>query len=294
MKQPVTYSPLFNSASTTQQLYCQSSKSMQQVTDESIALTCTSPPYWNAIDYKAHAKGKDGEWYRDGEYKVLGNTFDDYLANLQSIFVEVKKKTLPGGFCAIVVGTVLDKGRHLPIPMLLTQQLLAVGWQFHQDIVWNKVTGGVKRAGSFIQSPLAGNYYPNIMTEYILVFRKEGDKRRGTEQEVEIDELFTRDIANNVWHIAPVPPRRINHPCPFPEEIARRLVLLYSLPGDTVLDPFMGSGQTAVAAKRTGRHCIGYDIENKYVLLARERVVTMPSKRSNNLIPQVRKIPVCL
>ena len=117
--------------------------------------------------------------------------------------------------------------------MLVTERMLDIGWDFHQDIVWNKVTGGVKRAGVFIQKPRYGYYYPNIMTEYILVFRKPGVVRRSTKEALDIDDLFTRDIANNVWHIAPVPPNSIDHPCPFPEELVRRLILpclLYTSP----------------------------------------------------------------
>ena len=106
--------------------------------------------------------------------------------------------------------------------MMITERLLRdIGWEFHQDIIWNKVTGGVKRAGLFIQRPQAGYYYPNIMTEYILVFRKPGEFRRGKKQALDIDDLFKRDIANNIWHIAPIPPRTIDHPCPFPEELVR-------------------------------------------------------------------------
>ena len=156
--------------------------------------------------------------------------------------------------------------------MLITERLCRGGWEFHQDIVWNKVTGGVKRAGVFIQYRKPGYYYPNIMTEYVLLFRKPGALRRGRTKALDIDELFTRDIANNVWHIAPVPPNAIDHPCPFPEELARRLVVLYSDEGDEVLDPFLGSGQTALAALTHGRRCVGYDIEESYLRLAEARI----------------------
>ena len=256
--------------------YCQSSLKMQQCADASVALTVTSPPYWNAIDYDVHARNGDAAWHRERRYKAFGDTYEDYLVNIAKAFKEVKRATLAGGFCAIVAGTILHKGRHYPTPMLITERMLGLGWEFHQDIVWNKVTGGVKRAGVFIQKPRAGYYYPNIMTEYILVFRKPGDPRRGRTKALDIDELFTRDIANNVWHIAPVPPNTIDHPCPFPEELARRLVVLYSDEGDEVLDPFLGSGQTALAAVKNERRCVGYDIEAGYLALARARIISPP------------------
>ena len=266
--------------------YLQSSESMDQVEDASIALTVTSPPYWNAIDYDIHATNGNGAWHREREYSAFGGTFDEYLDKIESVFREVRRVTVPGGFCAIVVGTILLEGRHHPAPMMITARMLESGWEFHQDIIWNKVTGGVKRAGSYIQNPRSGYYYPNIMTEYILVFRNSGPKRRGRAKSAPIDELFKRDIANNVWHIAPVPPNAIDHPCPYPEELVRRLVLLYSDAGDEVLDPFLGSGQTALAALRQDRTSVGYDIEERYLRLAEQVIAERPPRRAFNLVPR--------
>ena len=270
--------------------YRQSSAAMPQCADGSVALTVTSPPYWNAIDYDIHARHGRAEWFREREYAAFGESFDDYLANIARVFTEVLRATAEGGFCAVVIGTLLHKGRHYPTPMLITERLCRGGWEFHQDIVWNKVTGGVKRAGVFIQHRKSGYYYPNIMTEYVLVFRKPGAPRRGRTKALDIDELFTRDIANNVWHIAPVPPNAIDHPCPFPEELARRLVVLYSDEGDEVLDPFLGSGQTALAALTHGRRCVGYDIEESYLRLAEARIGAPPRRRGFNLVPRFERL----
>ena len=270
--------------------YHHSAFNMQQCKDQSIALTVTSPPYWNSIDYDIHAEQGEDAWHREREYQAFGNTFDEYLNNISKAFKDVLRVTVSGGFCAIVVGTILYKRKHYPVPMLLTERMLELGWCFHQDIIWNKVTGGVKRAGCFIQHPRSGYFYPNIMTEYILLFRKDGPVRRGMKQALDIDALFTRDIANNVWHIAPVPPNTINHPCPFPEELARRLVLLYSEEGDEILDPFLGSGQTALAALRKGRKCVGYDIQEEYLALSQNRIRSLPPLRSHNLLPSFEKI----
>ena len=270
--------------------YCESAMEMPECVDESVTLTVTSPPYWNAIDYDIHARHGDAEWYRDRDYHALGETFNEYLTGIARVFGEVLRATVEGGFCAIVVGTILHKRKHYPTPMLITERLCRIGWEFHQDIVWNKVTGGVKRAGVFIQHRKAGYYYPNIMTEYILVFRKPGAPRRGQKKTLDVDKLFTRDIANNVWHIAPVPPNVIDHPCPFPEELARRLVVLYSDEGDEVLDPFLGSGQTALAARRQGRRCVGYDIEERYLNLAKSRIQAPPRPREFNLIPRFERL----
>lgn len=271
--------------------YCQSSEIMQQVGDNSIALTVTSPPYWDAIDYDLHATGDEEVWHRQREYSQLGKSYKQWLLRVRKVFKEVYRVTIDGGFCAVVIGTILKDKKHYPAPFDLMEKMTGLGWNFHQDIIWNKVTGGVKRAGVFIQHPKQGYYYPNIMTEYILVFRKGEVCRRGTEEALPIDEVFKRDIANNIWHIAPVPPRTIAHPCPYPEEIVRRLALLYSIPGDEVLDPFMGSGQTAKIAFQQERKVVGYDIEQAYIDLALERL-SDTHQREHHLIPGYQKIKV--
>ena len=255
--------------------YCQSSENMQQIASDQITLTVTSPPYWNAIDYDIHASDQTA-WHRNGTYAKSGCDFHDWLNTMTRVFTEVLRVTVPGGFCAIVIGSILNEGKRLPLPQYLTVRMCEIGWEFHEEIIWNKVTGGVGRAGTFIQHPRAGYYYPNIMTENIMVFRRAGDKRRGKATALPIDEIFTRDIANNVWHIAPVPPNQIKHPCPFPGELVRRLVRLYSDENDTVLDPFSGSGTTASVAVREGRKSIGYDIEQEYIDTAREMVIHPP------------------
>ncbi len=270
--------------------YHQSSKAMPQCADNSIALTITSPPYWNAIDYDIHAEqGKDA-WHRERAYCGFGDSFETYIENIGTVFTEVLRATMAGGFCAVVVGTILYKKKHYPAPMMITAKMQNSGWEFHQDIIWNKVTGGVKRAGSFIQRPRAGYYYPNIMTEYVLIFRKPGAYRRGAAAALPIDDLFTRDIANNVWHIAPVPPGQIDHPCPYPQELVRRLVVLYSEPGDEILDPFLGSGQTALVALAQNRRCVGYDIEARYLDMAAAQIQNPPAPRKFNLIAKFEKI----
>ncbi|GBC98231.1 Modification methylase DpnIIB [bacterium HR17] len=136
-----------------------------------------------------------------------------------------------------------------------------------------------KRAGVTIQHPYPGYYKPNIMTEFIFVFRKPGPpiyrNRTADEKElnrIPIDALFKHELANNIWHIAPVPPNAIDHPCPFPEEIPYRLILLYSYRGDLVLDPFAGSGTTLEVAVHLGRRAIGYEVKERYVKLAWQRV----------------------
>ncbi len=283
---------------TDNRIYTHSCENMRELSDDSVALTVTSPPYWNAIDYDVHATDKQ-QHYRTRKYAQGYADYDGYLAWLERIFNEVLRVTKPGGFCAIVIGTVLLQGQHYPVPFDLIARLSRSGWGFHQDIIWHKCTAGVKRAGVAIQKPYPGYYYPNIMTEYILIFRKPGtpiyhqtDRAAKDRSAFPINRLFTMDIANNVWHIAPVPPAVIDHPCPFPEEIPDRLIKLYSYVGDLVLDPFAGSGQTLKVAKRLERKYVGYETIKKYAQLARQRVQQQSAVRPQQLIARFDKIGI--
>jgi site-specific DNA-methyltransferase (adenine-specific) len=273
-----------------------SAEDLSIIADESVALTVTSPPYWNAIDYDVHTANK-GAWYRTRKYAQGYKHYAEYLEWLESVFRPLSAKTKPGGYCAVVIGTVLLNGYHYPLPFDFAARMAKWGWEFHQDIIWHKVTGGVKRAGSFIQRPFPGYFYPNIMTEYILVFHKPGPPIYAgrTEEEkaanrVAIDDLFTKELANNVWHVAPVPPGHLDHPCPFPEEMPFRLMLLYSYPGDLVFDPFNGSGQTTKVARHLGRHFLGLDVESKYVEYAMQRLDEPLAIREEQLIAVFEKI----
>jgi DNA modification methylase len=277
-------------------IFSHSCESMPELNDDSVALTVTSPPYWNAIDYDIHASDKR-QHYRTRAYANGYSDYAEYLDWLERILAEVFRVTKPGGFCAIVIGTVLLDGKHYPVPFDLVSRLRSKGWEFHQDIIWHKCTAGVKRAGVTIQKPYPGYFYPNIMTEYILIFRKPGApiyQNRNAEEKTRakfpINRLFTMDVANNIWHIAPVPPDLLDHPCPFPEEIPYRLITMYSYPDDLVLDPFLGSGQTTKVAKWLNRQFVGYETITKYVELAKRRLSEPLNIRPQQLIAVFEKI----
>ncbi len=273
-----------------------SCEKMIEIEDDSIALTVTSPPYWNAIDYDIHAENNK-LYYRTRSYSRDFSDYQDYLDWLELVFKEVYRVTKPGGICAVVIGTVLLDGKHYPVPFDLSHRLTEYNWLFHQDIIWHKCTAGVKRAGVSIQKPFPGYYYPNIMTEYILIFRKPGPKiyqgrspQAKSKAKYEIDTLFTLETANNVWHIAPVPPSVIDHPAPFPEEIPFRLISLYSYPDEIILDPFAGSGQTLKVARALGRRYYGYENIPSYVELTMKRIGEPLSIRPKQLIAVFNKV----
>ncbi len=270
---------------------------MPELPDGTISLTVTSPPYWNAIDYDLHSE-RPGTYYRTRRYAEGFDGYDQYLAWLDSVLGhEVYRVTKPGGFCAIVVGTVLERRRHFPVPFDLTARLVRSGWEFHQDIVWHKCTAGVKRAGIAVQYPFPGYFYPNIMTEYILIFRKPGPVifagRSDREKEraaFPVNRLFVNETANNVWHVAPVPPGAIDHPCPFPEELPFRLIGLYTYPGERVLDPFVGSGQVGKVARALGRAFAGYDTSPGYAAMARRRSAEPLRIRPRQIVARFDKL----
>ena len=145
-------------------VYLKSCENMDDLPDGVVALTVTSPPYWNAVDYDRHS-ADPSQYYRTRNYAVGYADYEDYLEWYAKV---------SGGFYAVVIGTVLLNGTHFPVPFDVASRLRKSGWAFHQDFIWHKVTGGVKRAGVFLQQPYPGYFYPNIMTEYILVFRKPG------------------------------------------------------------------------------------------------------------------------
>jgi DNA modification methylase len=271
---------------------CGSAARLVELGEASVHLTVTSPPYLDAIEYAAHVRDPRAN-YRTG----AGPSLSAYLALLRAALAEVYRVTAPGRIAALVIGTVLSQGRHLPLPAYVTVLAEELGWEFWEGITWNKVTGGVKRAGSSILRPQPGYYYPNIMTEQILLFRKPGERIYHGRSPLEralaawpVDEVFKRDIANNVWHVPPVPPNTLPHPCPFPDELPYRLIRLYSYPGETVLDPFCGLGTTLRVANRLDREAVGYDNQPQYIDYARAHVAEPLRLREHQLVPRYEKV----
>ncbi|TLY10207.1 MAG: site-specific DNA-methyltransferase [Thaumarchaeota archaeon] len=265
---------------------------LQRLPANSVQLTITSPPYRNAIDYDMHASGSGG-YYRG----KLNLDINDYLTDMVDIFGDkVYRVTKEGGYCCIVIANEVVNGTILPLPhMLLSRLVVPFGkWQLHEEIIWHKVTGGTNRYGSFVINPYPKYYRANIMHEFILILRK-GDVNSGRTQRKNAlpatHEEWTKEIANSVWHIAPVPPGYIKHPCPYPEEIPYRLMKLYSYENDVMLDPFNGSGQTTKVAHHFGRRYIGIELVKDYVNLAKSRIEEPLHIRNEALIANWKKIP---
>jgi site-specific DNA-methyltransferase (adenine-specific) len=243
-----------------------------------VKLVVTSPPYHNAISYESHAE--DSKVNYRNRYSL--DYANDYMSILNEVWDSSFKMLCSGGYLAVNVGSVLDNGYHYPLAEDIINELTRNSkWDFVRSIFWHKVTAGVKRAGSVIQHSYPGYWHPNIMTEHIIIVRKPGSIRLPNSD-------IPTEWLESVWDLAPVPPRKINHPAPYPEEIPHRLIRMFTNPGDWVLDPFNGAGATSKAAFDLGRSALGFDIEKKYVALAKKRLKDPSSIRDN----QLKVVPV--
>jgi DNA modification methylase len=238
-----------------------------------VKLVVTSPPYHNAISYESHAKNSKIN-YRNRYSLDYAN---EYMSILNRIWDSSFEMLCPGGYLAVNVGSVLDSGYHYPLAEDIINELTRnLKWEFVRSIFWHKVTAGVKRAGSVIQHPYPGYWHPNIMTEHIIIVRKPGPVRVPNSD-------IPKEWLEPVWDLAPVPPRKVDHPAPYPEEIPHRLIRMFTNPGEWVLDPFNGAGATSKAAFDLGRSALGFDIEKKYVALSKKRLKDSSSIRDNQL-----------
>lgn len=238
-----------------------------------VSLVVTSPPYHNAINYEEHANNPSGN-YRNRYSQDYAKA---YMALLNSIWDESHVMLRKGGYLAINVGSVLDGGFHYPLGEDIIAELDNSGkWEYVRTIFWNKVTAGVKRAGSVIQHPFPAYWHPNIMTEHIILVRKHGPIR-----EPNFD--IPKEWNQTVWDLAPVPPKTINHPAPYPEDLPHRLIRMFTRDDEWVMDPFNGAGATTKAATDLGRSSLGFDIEKKYIDLSKKRQNKQTSVRSKQL-----------
>ena len=232
-------------------LFCGSSESMKEIPDSCVALMVTSPPYNVGKEY-------------DGDLSL-----DEYLALLRSVLAETHRVLEPGGRVAVNVAN-LGRKPYLALNHRVATLLEELGFLLRGEIVWQKAqgAGGSCAWGSWMS---AKNPTLRDVHEYVIVASKGSFRRQKIGRDT-IDRQSFLDATVSVWTIPPASARRIGHPAPFPVELPRRLIELYTFEGDLVLDPFIGSGSTAVAAVETGRHYVGYDSVAEYLDIARERI----------------------
>jgi site-specific DNA-methyltransferase (adenine-specific) len=241
-----------------------SSESMKEIPDNSLHLMVTSPPYNVTKEYDEDLSLKE------------------YLQLLRNVFSETYRVLVHGGRACINVAN-LGRKPYIPLSDFISQMMLEIGFYMRGEIIWSKGAGaGVSMAWGSWQS--ASNPVLRDTHEYILVFCKGAFERKKTEgKENTIAKEQFMEWTKSVWTMNTESAKKIGHPAPFPVELPYRLIQLYTYKGDVILDPFMGSGSTAIAALKSDRKYVGYDIDAEYIKLAEERIAPYRMQMSMGL-----------
>ena len=235
--------------------------------DESVHLVVTSPPYWNLKRYNENPD-------------QLGHVqdYEAFLTELEKVWRHAFRVLVPGGRLVCVVGDVCvarrNFGRHLVFPLHADICVICrrIGFDNLNPIVWHKIANAsyeVSNGSKFLGKPYEPNAIIKNDMEFILMQRKPGGYRKPTEAQREASKISKEEFDRwfqQIWNIPGASTK--HHPAPFPIELAIRLVRMFSFTGDTVLDPFSGSGTTMVAALRTDRNSIGVEIDQEYCRMA--------------------------
>ena len=237
-------------------IFLHSAEDMHELPDASVALMVTSPPYHVGKDYDSDA------------------TFEEHLELLQRVWAETYRVLEPGGRAVINVAN-LGRRPYIPLSHIVTRQMLDLGFYMRGEIIWQKAKGasGSCAWGSWRS---ATNPVVRDIHEYCLVFSKgRFDRVRRGESTITAEEFMAGTLS--IWEVPAESATRAGHPAPFPVALPRRFVELYTFENDLVLDPFMGSGSTALAAVETDRRYVGYEISEEYLARALERVAEASS-----------------
>jgi modification methylase len=233
-------------------IFCKSSEKMDELPDSSVHLVVTSPPYNVGKEYDENL------------------SLSEYRDLLRRVFSEVYRVLVPGGRICVNLAN-LGRTPYLPLHAYIIQDLIGLKYLMRGEILWDK-------GGSASRSTAWGSWLsptnPTLRDthEYILVFSKGGYYRPLQDRKPSINKEEFLEYTKSVWHFAAEPAKKTGHPAPFPVELPYRCIQLYSAEGDVVLDPFMGAGATALAARKTNRKYVGYDIERKYCDIAEARL----------------------
>jgi DNA modification methylase len=256
-----------NKQKTYQRLINGDARDLSFLSDESIHLVVTSPPYWNLKRYNENPD-------------QLGhvNDYESFLVELEKVWREAFRVIVPGGRLVCVVGDVCVSrrrfGRHLVFPLHSDICVLCrkIGFDNLNPIIWHKISNAsfeVENGSKFLGKPYEPNAIIKNDMEFILMQRKPGGYRKPTEEQRKLSKIDKKDFSTwfqQIWNITGASTK--NHPAPFPLELSSRLVRMFSFHGDTVLDPFCGTGTTMIASLRYGRNSIGIDIDPEYCRMA--------------------------
>ena len=259
--------------STTQRLINGDARDLSFLPDESIHLVITSPPYWNLKKYNDNPS-------------QLGH-IDDYehfLDELRKVWEHVFRILVPGGRLVCVVGDVCVSrrqfGRHLVFPLHSDISVICrrIGFDNLNPIIWHKIANAsfeVENGSKFLGKPYEPNAIIKNDIEFILMQRKPGGYCKPTDKQRRLSKIDKNDFNKwfqQIWTIPGASTRK--HPAPFPIELASRLVRMFSFNGDTILDPFCGSGTSLIAAIRNGRNGIGIEIDPEYCRMTAKLIKT--------------------
>ncbi|MGB8993325.1 MAG: site-specific DNA-methyltransferase [Desulfobaccales bacterium] len=213
----------------------------------------TSPPYNVGKDYDENL------------------TLEEYLKFLNRVWSEVYRVLVPGGRACVNIAN-LGRKPYIPLHAYIIQGMAEIGFLMRGEIIWNKASSASPSTawGSW-RSP--ANPTLRDVHEYILIFSKAGFSRKNPGQRrstISREEFL--ELTKSVWTFPAVSARSVGHPAPFPVELPYRLIQLYTFEDDMVLDPFMGSGSTAIAALQGNRHYVGYEVDPEYIRLAQKRI----------------------
>lgn len=230
-----------------------SSEHMAELPDSSVHLMVTSPPYNVGKEYDEDL------------------SLDEYRQLLKRVFNEVYRVLVPGGRACINVAN-LGRKPYIPLHAYIVEDALEIGFLMRGEIIWNKASSASPSTawGSWLS---AANPTLRDIHEYILVFCKDTFSRKrpkGRESTISKGEFL--EFTKSVWTFAAESARKVGHPAPFPIELPRRLIQLYTFRGEVILDPFAGSGATCLAALQNDRFYIAYEVDKKYIELAERRI----------------------
>lgn len=244
-------------------IFPKSSENMDELPDNSIHLMVTSPPYNVGKEYDKNL------------------TLTEYREFLKRVWKEVYRVLVPGGRACINIAN-LGRKPYIPLHAYIIEDMLEIGFLMRGEVIWNKgATASSSTAwGSWMS---ATNPTLRDVHEYILIFSKETFTRKnpsGRKSTIAKEEFL--EFTKSVWTFSAESAKKIGHPAPFPIELPYRCIQLYTFENEVVLDPFMGSGQTAIAALMTNRFYVGYEINEEYVKLANKRIEEIRMKLENN------------
>jgi DNA modification methylase len=255
-------------------LYLRDARDLADLASNSVHLVLTSPPYWTLKEYRASA----------GQMGHIRN-YDEFLSELDKVWKHCHRLLVPGGRLVCVVGDVClsrrkNGGRHTVVPLhaSIQEHCLRLGFDNLAPIIWHKIANAVFEAegngGGFLGKPYEPNSVVKNDVEFILMQRKAGGYRTPSVHERVLSVISAENHKKwfqQIWAGLTGASTR-NHPAPFPLELAERLIRMFSFVGDTVLDPFMGTGTTNLAAAKWGRNSIGTEIDPDYFNQAERRM----------------------